>query len=738
MITNESPQDPQTELSTRLLVVDDDRNARRHVSRILQRTGAIVDTSDTEQAMICAAHHHYSVIYLAPSVTASVAQHLVENLKHIEYDTRFVLLGAAQQYAHILEREGVLAGVVSSAQARDELLETSAFAFDEALERRRKLASTPPPPQEGPVLVLQQDQAQAEYLRLQLETLGFQVHAVDSARRLHDAIERVDEGYYALAIVDTSQRAPEGLDVISQLSAADPRLAIVMLHDDDCELCEQALAYGVLELVPRAKADTELPVAVRRARLRNLANQALRFRATHDALTRLYNRDHFGEVLRRGIARTSRKSSGCGLIYIDLDDFKPINDRYGHAAGDLVLKTVAGNLQQTLRRFECAARLGGDEFVILIEDVVDIGELSAVAERVLQQLSEPIVLASGEVVQVHGSLGVALSTDPEATPSDLMEAADTAMFRAKDAGGNQCCVAEESVAKEVESRRRMKSELRAIKPSSELFLLFQPQFDVAKRTIVSFEALLRWRRQDSSTVSPTTFVPMLEQMGMGVEVGNWVLREATASAAIWARRNEREVRVAVNVSPSQLEHPGFASYVEQVLFAAGLEPERLEIEVTESTLARNSSRIHETLLRISELGAKIVLDDFGTNYAALNHLKHYPLSGLKIDRPFIRSLVKDASSRAMVGMIIDLAHQLDIRVAAVGVEQLAQARYLRERRCDVYQGYLFGRPHFLCDTRTNMSRDVTWAPSVAGNPLRPSELPPALPPAPSVHSCMPK
>lgn len=708
-----------SELSTRLLVIDNDPVTRQHVTSVLLRTGASVECADAEHAAIIAVHREYAAIYLAASVPRPITQQLIENLKHLEYGTRFVLLGESEHTAQLLEREGMLCGIVSSARARrDELLEMSAFAFDRSQEQRRRLPTTPPTAtHEGTVLVLTADAGYALRIQRQLEELGYQGHSFNAARDLLRAVELGDEGQFALAIVDTGDNPLEALDGVRQLSAADPRLSVVMLYERGCELSEQALACGVLELIDRSALQAELATAIRRAKLRNVAHQALRFRATHDALTHLYNRDHFVDVLKRALARSQRQSAHCGLIYIDLDDFKPINDRYGHAAGDLVLKTVAANLQKALRRSQSAARLGGDEFVVLIEDVHDTSVVRAVAQRVLGQLAEPITLPNGEVVHVHGSLGVALSSVPETTPSDLMEAADTAMFRAKDAGGDQYCLAAESVAMEVESRKRLRSELRGAQPSSDLYLMYQPQFDVTNRVIVSFEALLRWRRNDSSNVSPATFIPLLEQMGRSVEIGAWVLREATVSAALWGKRHRRPVRMAVNVSPSQLEQPQFAAYVYEVLRAAGLSPRQLEIEVSEATLARNSARIYGTLMELSELGASIVLDDFGTNYAALNHLKRYPITALKIDRPFIQSLHKDSSSRAMVAMIIDLAHQLDIRAAAVGVEQLAHARYLRERKCDIYQGYLFGKPHFLCDTRREAVGELKVPRALRENPL---------------------
>jgi EAL domain-containing protein (putative c-di-GMP-specific phosphodiesterase class I) len=282
-----------------------------------------------------------------------------------------------------------------------------------------------------------------------------------------------------------------------------------------------------------------------------------------------------------------------------------------------------------------------------------------------------------------------------------MDAADSAMFGAKDAGGNQYCFAADLAPSTHDSRSRWSVDIKEAVANADFYVLFQPQVDLKTHGITGLEALLRWRRRNGPRVGPDQFVPLLEQTGMIVDVGAWVLREAVSSATSWSIMHKRRVRVAVNVSPQQLEQPGFAMYVLQVLMDARLEPELLELEITETVLMRDTGMIQRTLSELREVGVRIVLDDFGTGYASLSYLRRYRVDGLKIDRTFIEPLCEEQHARVLVGGIIDLAHQLKLEVVAEGVENLDQVRYLRDRGCDGCQGYLFVRPHFLGDTRSS-------------------------------------
>lgn len=703
----------------RILVVEPEPASRHLVRRVLQGAGAIVDTASSHrQAVSRMLQHQYTAVFCASTLHGASASELVEDCQRLGQRSPFVLLTDSAYYQRDSSfPDDVLMGVLSKPLDADGLLELAARAVAVGKQRRPPSIAPAADSQRGLALVLDDAPGDAALVRLALEGLGYEPASIVEARRVQEALELVGQRHFSLAVVDLSLPDATGLDVIRQLYASNPNLPIVVASGASRDVCEQALACGAQEIASKDYLMQELPGAVKRALLRKSADHAVRYRATHDAMTTLYNRAHFIEMLERAVARMRRHATGCAVIYIDLDGFKPINDRFGHAAGDEALKTVAMRLMQSLRDCDSAARLGGDEFAVLIEDVYDRAALRPIAQRILRTLAEPIPLSNGQQARVAGSLGIALCPTSSTNALDLMDAADSAMFAAKDAGGNQYCFAADLTSHTHDTDNRLSSDLKDAVANSDFYVLFQPQVDLKSHGITGLEALLRWRRRNGPSVGPDQFVPMLEQTGMIVDVGAWVLREAVRSATQWSNRHGRRVRIAVNVSPQQLEQPGFAMYVQQVLNDAELDPELFELEITETVLMRDTGLIQRTLSELREVGVRIVLDDFGTGYASLSYLRRYRVDGLKIDRSFTQSLAQEPHARVLVGGIIDLAHQLQLEVVAEGVESLAQVRYLRDRGCDACQGYLFGRPHFLGDTRAS----GVW--NVRTGPLQTSGVP---------------
>jgi diguanylate cyclase (GGDEF)-like protein len=695
------------EILGRVLVVEANPAVRHSARRALHGAGAVVDTASTErQALGRMMQQQYSVVVCSTSLPGSRAFELVREAKRLGSQALFVLLDEDPHFERVSEQvDEAIVGVLRKPVIALELVELVRRASAVASKRRPpSIAPGPGHTTPGPVLILEDNPGDTELIRTCLQEMGYDPRAVTTARRVKQALELLGQRHFVLAIVDMNLPDATGLDVVRQVYACDSNLAIVVASGGPMDLTEQALACGAQEVASKAGLFDELPAAITRGLLRKAADRDVRYRATHDSMTGLFNRTRFIDALERAVARARRKSSTCAVVYIDLDGFKPINDRHGHAAGDTALKVVASRLSQAIRETDSAARLGGDEFSILVEDVNDGAGVRPLAQRILRVLAEPIALGDGTDVRIAGSLGIAMFPESGSSPLELMDAADAAMFSAKDAGGHQYCFAAPLAEfQETGSRSRLAIDLKDGLANSEFYLMFQPQVDLTTHGVVGLEALLRWKRRVGATVGPDEFVPILEQTGMILDVGAWVLREACRCASQWGARHghARPVRVAVNVSPLQLEQASFVSYVEQVLNDSALDPDLLELEITETTLMRDTGTIQQALASLRAMGVRLVLDDFGTGYASLSYLRRYPVDGLKIDRSFIEALMTESTSRVLVGAIIELAHQLNIEVVAEGVEHLAQVRYLRERGCDSCQGFMFGRPHFLGDSRSS-------------------------------------
>jgi diguanylate cyclase (GGDEF)-like protein len=377
---------------------------------VLQGAGAIVDTASSHrQAVSRMLLHQYTAVFASAVLHGASSCALIEDCRRLGQSSPFVLLCDNPYFERPTDApDELLMGVLSKPLDATELLELAVRAVAVGKQRRPPSIAPATDSQCGLALVLDDNPGDAELARLALIAMGYDPGSIVEARRVQDALELVGQRHFALAVVDLSLPDATGLDVIRQLYASNPNLPIVVASGASRDVCEQALACGAQEIASKDCLMQELPSAVKRALLRKSADHDVRYRATHDSMTALYNRAHFTEVLDRAVARMRRHSSGCAVIYIDLDGFKPINDQYGHAAGDEALKTIGTRLVQTLRDCDSAARLGGDEFAVLVEDVYDRAAVRPVAQRILRALAEPISLTNGQQVRVAGSLGIAL------------------------------------------------------------------------------------------------------------------------------------------------------------------------------------------------------------------------------------------------------------------------------------------------------------------------------------------
>lgn len=435
--------------------------------------------------------------------------------------------------------------------------------------------------------------------------------------------------------------------------------------------------FGVLA---RALADAE---AQRAALETELRRQAL-----EDPLTGLANRTLFKDRVNHSLSRRRVDGKGVAVAFLDLDDFKTINDSLGHAAGDELLVTIAQRIKDSVRTSDTAARLGGDEFAVLLEDVEDV---TVPADRILQTLATP-VLIEGKPVAVHGSVGIALH-EPGQTAMDLLRNADVAMYRAKDEGKGHFKAFDQSMHGDAAKRFELKNQLLAAITNDEFRLHYQPIVDLASGSRTGVEALIRWEHPLRGLVSPDDFIPLAEETGAIVPIGRWVLDTACAQVAEWRRNpDSSDLRLCVNVSPSQLGDAELASDVRRALSQAELPADALVLEITESAFLLDNNAHAETLQELSSLGVAIALDDFGSGYSSLGYLSKLPIGILKIDRSFVDGIDQGPERAAVAQAIIVLGETLGLEIIAEGIETAEQLAELRKRGCVLGQGYLLGRP----------------------------------------------
>ncbi|HYS63416.1 MAG TPA: EAL domain-containing protein [Paraburkholderia sp.] len=419
--------------------------------------------------------------------------------------------------------------------------------------------------------------------------------------------------------------------------------------------------------------------------------EQLEYQANYDSLTRLPNRNLLRDRLQHALIVAQRQHKGVAVVFIDLDGFKNVNDSLGHSVGDRLLSVVAERLARCTRTSDTVARHGGDEFVIVMTDTVDEQSLIAWMERVRASISEPVWL-DGTELYVGCSMGASLFPQDGDDAETLMKKADLAMYRAKDMGRNTFQFYQPEMNASVGARLNLERRLRRALRDNEFLLHYQPQVDIESGQIVGTEALVRWRDPEVGLVPPSSFIPVAEESGLIGPLSEWVLREACRQNKAWQDEGLPPARVSVNLSARVFQQRDIAKLVMQVLAETGLEPQYLELELTESTIMRNAEEAVSMLNELHALGIGLAIDDFGTGYSSLSYLKRFPVDRLKIDRSFVSDIGISGDDETITSAIIALAHSLKLQVIAEGVETSAQLDFLRERACDEMQGFYFAKP----------------------------------------------
>ena len=559
------------------------------------------------------------------------------------------------------------------------------------------------------ILIVDDDSDALILMSATLEADGFLVSTASGGA---DALRQFRADACDLVMLDVDMPGMTGYDVCAALRReAGELLPIVMVTGmDDVASVDAAYRAGATDFIAKPISWALIGHRVRYllrgyqiVRDLKAAEGRIRRLAYFDSLTGLPNREHFRHRLASALEIAKRHERPMALLCIDLDNFKRINDTLGHGVGDELLRTVGSRLREALRASDAVgragpdgadenlSRLGGDEFMVLLSEISAPDQTSIVAERIVRTITQPMRLTQHEVL-VTPSIGIAVYPADGSDYETLVRNADLAMYFAKRRGPGTFAFFAATMSTGALKRLTVEGKLREAIAKNELSLQFQPQFDLRTGLISSMEALLRWKNAELGAVSPSDFIPIAEETGQILPIGEWVLRTACAQVKAWHDEGLPLVRMAVNVSALQLSRRDFPEVVRSVLHETGLRPELLELEITESAIMQNEAWTTEVFKELKKIGVEIAIDDFGTGYSSFSRLKEFPIDRLKIDRSFVQDLHNKGDDQAIASAIIAMAKTLRLEVVAEGVEEYAQLMVLQDQRCTLAQGFLLGRP----------------------------------------------
>ncbi len=554
---------------------------------------------------------------------------------------------------------------------------------------------------DGTIMLIDDEALTLEVVQTFLEEAGYTRFVTTDEPR--QAIELLLSRRPDVVLLDLMMPEVSGFDILSRMRA-DTEMkytpVIVLTSANDAATKLKALELGATDFLSKPVDPSELTLRLRNA----LAFKAYQDRlANYDDLTGLPNRRMFLARLDWAIRRAKRHQGTCALLHLNLDRFKQINDSFGHRIGDFLLREVAQRLDASVRESDAVGRLasnppqsslsriGGDEFTALLPEIDRADNALLVARRIKAALGEPF-FAGDQDLFLTASIGIAVYPDDGVEPESLLQQADVAMRHSKRHGGNSYQIYSKHINARAYERLTLENQLRKALEREELLLHYQPKVDVGSGHIVGAEALVRWQHPELGMVSPAKFVPLAEESGLIVPLGEWVLREACRECKAWQHLGLRHPGIAVNVSSLQLKKGGLLQVLRSALDTSGLEARHLVIELTESMLMESAEANIQMLQELKAIGIRLAIDDFGTGYSSLSYLKRFPLDELKIDRSFMSDVPSDRDNAAIASAIIALAHNLGLKVVAEGIESRDQLEFLKAKLCDEFQGYLFSRP----------------------------------------------
>jgi diguanylate cyclase (GGDEF)-like protein len=523
-----------------------------------------------------------------------------------------------------------------------------------------------------------------------------------------DAAKELRASRYDVVLLDLQLPDATGTDTVDRIQQEDPDVPIVVLSGQgDEDYAVEILNRGVQDYLVKWEGDTRSILrSIRYAIERKRTELELNYLARFDSLTGIPNRQYLRDQLERVSRRARRNGKKIGLLFLDLDRFKRVNDTLGHHFGDQLLCAVVQRLQSKVRAGDLFARLGGDEFAVLLEDVQGPDELEAVARHLLDAFAEPFEIDDRQL-PVTASIGVTLFPHDNSDAMALLNNADIAMYQAKDKGRNNFEFFTQGMYDEIVAHHAVEMDLKTALAEEQFELCYQPQVSLADRSVHVLEALLRWNHPQRGSLSPDAFVAVAEESGYIIPIGDWVLERACRQLDEWRDAGLPLPRIAVNVAPVHFHQPRFAERVESTLEKYRIDPRLIELELTERSLMKDTDEIRRCLRHLKAIGVRLAIDDFGTGYSCLNYLRQFPIDVLKIDRSFVKDLAVSEDARAICAVILSIAAQLSLGTVAEGVETPAQLEFLEQQGCHFGQGYLFGRPLPPADLEAMLARCVS-------------------------------
>ena len=546
------------------------------------------------------------------------------------------------------------------------------------------------------VLHIEDDPVDARVFETVLGNIYYYDFLLTHVCTLEQALTALSENTFDIVFLDLSLPDSTGLESIRQIHDISPESPVVILSgSQDPDITLKAVEWGAQDYLVKGRIDESLLTrTVRFALDRKRMELKLEYLSKYDSLSGLANRGLFYDRLCQAMIRAERRRELIALLFVDLDFFKFVNDEYGHAIGDLLLKQVAERLQASVRKDDTVARMGGDEFTVILEGISDREFISTITEKLLNNLAKPYML-DGHRITITASIGI-MPYDGQGgmTPDEFLRSSDLAMYRAKKKGRNHYYYVENKADLKPSKTLNLEKKLAGALKNEEFFLVYQPQVDIKHRVVVGAEALLRWDQPEMGVVCPSSFIPLLESMNHLHVVGEWVLRCACQQWAEWqcVGKIPETALLSVNLSSRQFRHGNLVSLVEKQLVESGLRPSCLVLEITENVLLENSEVNIETLKRLKDLGVGLAVDDFGTGFSTLNYLKYFPVDCLKLDRSFVSDILNNKTDEVIAASIIRLAQDLGLKVVVEGVDSLEKVKRLQQYGCRIFQGYYFSMP----------------------------------------------
>lgn len=554
------------------------------------------------------------------------------------------------------------------------------------------------------ILLVEDDEDDYVMTRDMLSEIEGASYSLDWAPTYNAALETINRNEHDVCLFDYRLGEHNGIELLHEAVKNGCKLPIIMLtgHGDH-EVDIKAMKAGAADYLIKGKIDASvLEHSIRYAIERKKAEDKILFLAYYDSLTSLPNRILFKDRLYQSLVMAKRHQRLLAILFLDLDNFKRINDTLGHHAGDELLKQVADRLSNYIRKSDSisrystdefsavVARLGGDEFTILLTEIAQVHDTIKVAQRILDAIAQPFDI-EGQEVFITTSIGIAIYPIDGEDVDSLLKNCDTAMYHAKNEGRNNYKFYEQSLNKTALDILALENNLRKALDKHEFRVYYQPRIDIRTRNVVGFEALIRWQHSQKGIIPPSEFIPIAEETGLIIPIGEWVLNEACKQNKTWQAAGFAPVFISVNLSGKQFKQQNLIKVIDHAMSDVRLDPKYLELEITESIIQDTKSTA-DILRELRNLGLKIAVDDFGTGYSSLSYLRRFPLDTLKIDRSFVKDIAKDPDSEAIVKAIIAMAHCLKLKVIAEGVETEEQLKFLSDEGCDEFQGYLISPP----------------------------------------------